>query len=170
MEQKKYKKDKYLLSDQYERFSYPNTIDDIENEIKNNNLYINYDPKFFWNRLWPEKKFKKEGLNVLVAGCGANQASVLSYNNPGYSFTGVDISKESIKNNKKLIKKHNLKNLLLICEDFRLLNFDKKFDIIISTGVIHHLENPISALKYFEKNLKEDGVIILMVYGKIQIY
>ena len=170
MQQKKFKKDKEILSDQYNKFSYPNPIDDIEKEIKNNKLYINYDPKYFLNRLWPEKKFKKEVLNILVAGCGANQASILSYNNPGYLFTGVDISKESIKNNEKLIKKHNLNNLFLICEDFRLLNFDKKFDIIISTGVIHHLENPISALKYFEKNLKEDGVIVLMVYGKFQRY
>ena len=51
-----------------------------------------------------------------------------------------------------------------------MLNFDNKFDLIISTGVIHHLENPLSALKYFEDNLKEDGVIILMVYGKFQRY
>ena len=166
----KYNKDKDLLSKQYNEFSYPKPIDDIENEIKNNNLYINYDPKYFWNRLWPEKKFIENGLKVLVAGCGSNQACILSYNNPGYSFTGVDISKESIKNNEKLIKKNNLNNLNLICEDFRLLNFDKKFDLIISTGVIHHLENPLSALKYFEANLKEDGVIILMIYGKYQRY
>ena len=51
-----------------------------------------------------------------------------------------------------------------------MLNFDNKFDLIISTGVIHHLENPLSALRYFESNLKEDGVIILMVYGKYQRY
>ena len=66
---KKYKRDKDLLYEQYNKFSYPNPINDIENEIKNNNLYINYDPKFFWNRLWPEKKFIEKDLKVLVAGC-----------------------------------------------------------------------------------------------------
>ncbi len=66
MQQKIYKKDKDLLSNQYDKFSYPNPIDDIEKEIKNNNLYINYDPRFFWNRLWPEKKYVEKDLNVLA--------------------------------------------------------------------------------------------------------
>lgn len=53
----------------------------------------------------------------------------------------------------------------LINSDFREIKFDKKFDLIISTGVIHHLEDPSSALEYFYNNLKDDGAISLMVYG-----
>ena len=48
MKQKIYKKDKDILTDQYNKFSYPDPIDDIEKEIKNNSLYINYDPKYFF--------------------------------------------------------------------------------------------------------------------------
>ena len=33
MKQKKYKRDKDLLSEQYNKFSYPNPIDDIENAL-----------------------------------------------------------------------------------------------------------------------------------------
>jgi hypothetical protein len=36
--------------------------------------------------------------------------------------------------------------------------------------VIHHLENPGSALGYFEENLENDGVISLMVYGNQSSY
>ena len=67
-------------------------------------------------------------------------------------FRPKDLSKKSLDHQNKLIKKHQIKNLTLFCNDFRLLKFDKKFDYIISTGVIHHLEDPSSALKYFNDN------------------
>ena len=51
-----------------------------------------------------------------------------------------------------------------------IIKLKKKFDLIFSTGVIHHLENPTTALKYFEKNIIDDGVIVLMVYGKFKRY
>ena len=70
----------------------------------------------------------------------------------------------------KLIEKHEIKNLELICDDFRKIIFKEKFNLIISSGVIHHLENPGSALEYFEKNLENDGVISLMVYGNQSSY
>tara|TARA_B100000029_G_C17576090_1_gene958195 strand:- start:77 stop:1285 length:1209 start_codon:yes stop_codon:yes gene_type:complete len=162
--------DKQLLTSQYDKFSYPEKITDIAKEIKNNNLYINYDPKYFWNRLWPEKKYENQKLNVLIAGCGSNQASILAFNNPNHQFTGIDLSIEAIKNNELLIKKHEINNLKVLCDDFRNYQAEKNFDLIFSTGVIHHLENPTTALKYFEKNINDDGVIVLMVYGKFKRY
>lgn len=78
---------------------------------------------------------------------------------------GIDLSSNSLKHQQKLIDKHKINNLKLICGDFRKIKFDKKFDLIISTGVIHHLEDPGSALKYFYNNIKDDGAISLMVYG-----
>ena len=54
----------------------------------------------------------------------------------------------------------------MLCDDFRKINFNHKFDLIISAGVIHHLSNPESALKYFYENLTENGAVALMVYGE----
>ena len=160
----KYKEDKINLTNQYNNYIYPKPYETLENN------YINYDPKIFWNRLWPEKKFKEKDLKILVAGCGSNQASVLAYNNPNHHFVGIDISNQSIKNNEKLITKYKLKNLELICDDFRLIKFKYKFHLIFSSGVIHHLKDPLTALIYLESILTDDGVIALMVYGKYERY
>lgn len=111
------------------------------------------------------KKKLNENLNILVAGCGSYQAALIAKRNPKNFITGVDLSKSSIFHEEQLKNKYNLNNLDLICDDFRKLKFPKKFDLIISTGVIHHLEEPESAVQYFVKYLKEDGVIYLMVYG-----
>ena len=56
----------------------------------------------------------------------------------------------------------------MICDDFRNVKISEKFNYIISTGVIHHLDDPGSALNFFEKNLTDDGVLYLMVYGDQQ--
>ena len=168
MQQKKFKKDKEILSDQYNKFSYPNPIKNIDEEIIKLDKIPISDPNLGWHLLWPEKKYKKSGLDILVAGCGTQQAAILARCNLKHKFTGVDLSKNSISYQNKLKEKHNLQNLNLICDDFRNVIFKKKFDYIISTGVLHHLNNPETGLKYFYENLKDDGVIYIMVYGKYQ--
>ena len=157
--------DKKNLEFQYNNYIYPKPVEDIDEEIIKIGKVPYADPNFSWHILWPEKKYKFKGLNILIAGCGSDQASILAKCNPGHKFTGIDLSKSSINHQKKLIIKHSIKNLNLICDDFREVVFKNKFDYIISTGVIHHLIDPESGLKYFYENLREEGVIYLMVYG-----
>ena len=158
------------LEEQYNKYIYPKPCENIEKDWIEKKLFLLPDPNYNWHKFWPEKPYSHKKLCILVAGCGSDQAAILAKCNPNHDFIGVDISENSLAHQKKLIKKHVIKNLELHCKDFRLLKFEKKFDYIISTGVIHHLDDPGSALNYFNQNLKEDGVIYLMVYGDKRSY
>jgi hypothetical protein len=60
-----------------------------------------------------------------------------------------------------------LKNLelhLLPIEEVRHL--DRDFDLIISTGVLHHLADPKKGMQALSTCLRRDGVIALMLYAK----
>lgn len=151
------------LKKHYESFPYPIPIDDLEKELENG-FYFS-DPSKFWHKIWPEKKFSDKKLNIFVAGCGTKQAAIIAKCNPEHYVIGADISKKSIDSSEHLKKKYSLHNLELLHDDFRNITFTKKFDLIICSGVIHHLEDPNSGLNYLSNILESDGVIDLMVYG-----
>lgn len=95
--------------------------------------------------------------NILEIGCGAG--FTLKYLNNIYeSYTGIDYSKELIKYASENFKGEKI--------DFQCINasnieFNKKFDIIIAIGVLHHMDNPKSIVKIILNHLKEDGVFII---------
>ena len=158
------------LTEQYNNYIYPKpTVDLSEEWIKKNRFQI-CDPNYCWHRLWPEKPYNTKRLDVLIAGCGSDQAAILAKCNPNHNFVGIDLSENSLKHEKKLIEDNNIKNLKLYNDDFRSVKFKKKFDYIISSGVIHHLDEPGTGLKYFNQNLKDEGVIYIMVYGDKKSY
>jgi SAM-dependent methyltransferase len=158
------------LTEQYNNYIYPKPTENLFEEwIKKNRFQI-CDPNYCWHRLWPEKPYSSKRLDILIAGCGSDQAAILAKCNPNHNFVGIDLSKNSLEHEKKLIRENKIENLKLYRNDFRSVKFKNKFDYIISSGVIHHLDDPGTGLKYFNQNLKDEGVIYIMVYGDKKSY
>ena len=62
-----------VVTRQYERYRYPQPIEDLEVWLPNNWEW--FDPSHAHRVLWPDREYKPD-LDILIAGCGTNQASV----------------------------------------------------------------------------------------------
>lgn len=150
---------------QYDEWSYPAPIADLDAYVKNGGHDYS-DPSRIRRKLWPRKTEPAE-LSILVAGCGANQAAIIAHSNPDCRVIGIDLSQAAIENHLALKKRHRLNNLRI--EKLAVQHTDdlgQEFDLIISTGVIHHLHTPSSGLAALGRNLSPHGVISLMLYGR----
>ena len=150
---------------QYEVYSYPPPIEDAAAFLKQWGP-LTCDPRFAGIQLWPEGRPRQE-LRILCAGCGSSQAPLIALNNPDCSVIGADLSETSLKHSNRLRDRHDLKNLEL--RRMSLLDIGElkqTFDLILCTGVLHHLPNPDAGLKALADVLEPSGSMGLMLYGK----
>ena len=118
-----------------------------------------------YHLLWPHKEYRAD-LDVLVAGCGTSQAAKYAFNHPAARLVGIDVTPTSIEHTETLKRKYNLTNLetrQLPVENVQEL--DQCFDVIICTGVLHHLADPEAGLRALRSVLKPDGAMYLLVYA-----
>ncbi len=109
--------------------------------------------------------YLKEKMKILDIGCGAGTLDFYLANR-GYDITGIDISEKAISECKKTAKNLNLKNVKFITEDFPNANIKGKYDLIIFTEVIEHLDDDCKALKVLHKALKPGGILYLSTPSK----
>ena len=153
-----------VVSRQYERWRYPEPIQDLEEWLANNWQW--FDPVHAHRVLWPDREYKAD-LDILIAGCGTNQAAVFAFTNRAAKVVAVDISQPSLDHQQHLKYKHGLSNLelhRLPIEEMPTLGLD--FDLIVSTGVLHHLADPLAGMKALAGCLRRDGAIAVMLYAK----
>ena len=123
------------------------------------------DPSLFRRKLWP-RKIEPESLSILIAGCGANQAAHYAFTNRNSEVLGIDVSDSSLGHEAHLKQKHGLGNLELLQMSLgEIGSLGRTFDLIICTGVLHHLPDPDAGLRCLRDVLKPHGVISLMLYG-----
>ncbi len=115
---------------------------------------------------WPDRDYPK-GLDILIAGCGANQAAEMAFHNPTARVFGIDVSSASLASQQRLKDMHGLSNLELRRHPIeRAADLGRDFDLIVSTGVLHHMADPDVGLRVLGGLLRTDGVMSLMLYSK----
>lgn len=153
-----------LVARQYRKWRYPEPILDLDAWTASH--WDRFDPSHCHRVMWPVQPYRPD-MDILVAGCGTNQAPVLAYRNRDARVVALDISEESLDHGRYLKSKHGLTNLelrLLPIEEATTL--DRRFDLIVSTGVLHHMASPEAGLRALADVLKPDGVVALMVYAR----
>ncbi len=152
------------INRQYERWIYPEPITDLPAWLTTRWQWCDPShgqPIFFPDRdYWP-------GMDILVAGCGTNQAATIAYTNPQAKVFAVDISQASLDHEAFLKDKYQLDNLELHripIEDLPTLG--REFDLVVSTGVLMVMADPQEGMNALAKCVRPDGAIAIMVYAK----
>lgn len=154
-----------LVARQYEAFAYPEPFGDLVAEVSKGYFQIG-DPALYGPVLWPHGR-PERSLTILVAGCGTVQAAYTAYMNPQDEVIGVDLSETSLAHERFLQDRHALSNLKLFKGDLlELGSLRRNFDVILCTGVLHHLSDPEVGLKALAQVLAPSGVMVLMLYGR----
>lgn len=153
-----------VVADQYSRWRYPEPIVDLPGWLENNWQW--FDPSHSHRLFWPDRAYWP-GMQILVAGCGTNQAAVIAFNNPEAAVLAIDVSQPSLDHHRFLKDKYGLGNLELRQLPIEQLGSLKRdFDLIISTGVLHHLASPEAGMKALADSLRPEGVAAIMLYAR----
>jgi len=92
---------------------------------------------------------------------------VFAYTNPAARVVAIDVSAASLDHHRFLQQKYGLNNLelhRLPIEEVGTLERD--FDLIVSTGVLHHLADPKAGIRALAQCLRPDGVAAIMIYAR----
>jgi SAM-dependent methyltransferase len=107
------------------------------------------------------------GWRILDAGCGTgHRLAALAKAYRKTHFTGLDISGAALEVGLQLAEKHQLKNLRFWQGDISELEASDEFDLIISTGVVHHLPDPARGVNQMCRLLSPEGMMLLWLYHR----
>src|SRR5580698_6463138 len=150
------------IRDFYERMPYPapRTSLDVHR-------YRNPDRRRAeFHLMWPAEQPRRR-QEILIAGCGTSQAARYAAREPHARITAIDVSDASLRHTRDLQRKHNLENRELHELPIeRVSELGRSFDLVVCTGVLHHLPDPDRGLRALRDVLRPDGAMRLMVYAR----
>ncbi len=112
---------------------------------------------------------RADGLDVLIAGCGTGlQAIMTASQYTGVRILAVDLSLASICYGSYRSQALGLKNIEYGQADIlKLGTLDRQFDFIASTGVLHHLADPLEGWRILLSMLRPNGIMHIALYSEL---
>ena len=105
---------------------------------------------------------------LLIAGCGTGYEAIdLARTDPALKITALDLSRPSLAYGARMATELGVRTI-----DFRqgdILNLESlegAFDVAVSTGVLHHMDDPAAGLASVVRTLRPGGVLRLGLYSE----
>jgi SAM-dependent methyltransferase len=148
----------------YERMPYPAPLTNLD---EHRDLYRNPERRRAEHHLiWPAKQ-PGQSQEILIAGCGTSQAAKYALREPDARITAIDVSDASLSHTRELQRKYKLGNLELRKLPIESVSeIGRSFDLVICTGVLHHLPDPDRGLRALRGVLRPEGAMRVMVYAR----
>ena len=106
--------------------------------------------------------------NILIAGCGTGQHVVETTTRySGAEVLAVDLSAASLAFAKQRAQRMGLTVEFLQADILDLGALDRRFDLIESAGVLHHMADPEAGWRVLTDLLVDDGVMRIALYSEL---
>ena len=123
-------------------------------------------------RLRHALKKEKNEIHILDVGCGNGMQMTFPLGAQGYMVTGIDLHEPSIGFANEENVFNNVKFLLGDIEHLQKIAHTQKFDVIVFSDILEHVNNPEKLLKDAHSILKPDGIILISIpngFGPFEI-
>ncbi|MBI5765892.1 class I SAM-dependent methyltransferase [Candidatus Falkowbacteria bacterium] len=108
------------------------------------------------------KKYINNQIELLEFGCGTATLGIMLAKNIK-SYTGFDIAGNALKEAEENFRKNGLQNFSFEVKDITNFDYDKKFDLVWSQGLIEHFQQPYKLIDAHLKVCKDGGAVIISV-------
>lgn len=135
---------------------------DLSDRSLNNYIDLNFH-NFF-------KKNIKKNKEIIELGCAGSIWPVYFNNYFSNKVSGLDYSKEGCLLSKKILEFYKIKGDIIFSDLFKPHpSLHKKYDYVISFGLVEHFENTADCLKNCSKYLKDNGTMITFIPNMLGI-